>query len=232
MQLTAKAVAALQMPASKTRSHRVGRRASRLRLSPARGAGGKMLRSWIAQYRRAGGTRRITLGNAAGYLPSRPVRTPRRRSVAVAIGDDPQADRIDRRDKDQHGFRTVVAEYLKAKQPEVRARTHFELTRYLTVGYLKPLHGMPVDTVTRKDIAARLVAITRESGSITAARARAASTAFSSGRCRWASSSQSGDRLGPAEGLRRALARVRGRRGAGPSGAPAATTITAAACGS
>jgi integrase len=37
---------------------------------------------------------------------------------------------------------------------------------------------MPVDTITRKDIAARLVVITRESGSVTAARARATVSGF------------------------------------------------------
>ena len=60
----------------------------------------------------------------------------------------------------------------------MRPRTHVEQTRYLTGSYFKPLHGMPVDTITRKDIAARLVAITRESGSSTANRARAVINGF------------------------------------------------------
>jgi integrase len=53
-----------------------------------------------------------------------------------------------------------------------------ELRRYLGGSYFKPLHNMPVDKVTRRDIASRLVAITREHGSITAARARTALSAF------------------------------------------------------
>jgi integrase len=40
------------------------------------------------------------------------------------------------------------------------------------------LHGLPVDTVTRRDVAARLVAITRAHGSIVAARARGALSTF------------------------------------------------------
>jgi integrase len=40
------------------------------------------------------------------------------------------------------------------------------------------LHGVPIDTVTRRDVAARLVAITRAHGSIVAARARGALSTF------------------------------------------------------
>jgi integrase len=178
MQLTAKAVAALQMPASKTDVIYFDDASPGFGYRLRAGAGGKVLRSWIAQYRRAGGTRRITLG-PAGVLSAEQARLAAKKVLAAAaLGQDPQADRIDRRDKDQHSFRTVVAEHLKAKKPDVRARTHIELTRYLTGVYFKPLHAMPVDTITRKDVAARLVAITRESGSITAARARAAINGF------------------------------------------------------
>jgi integrase len=141
----------------------------RLRL----GADGKVLRSWVVQYRRAGATRRITLG-AAAVLGAEQARGMAKKLLAkVALGEDPQADRIDRRGKDRVNVRSMVDEYLAARQAEVRPRTFRELKRYLTGSVFKPLHGMPVDTVTRKDVAARLVAITREHGSIVAAKARA-----------------------------------------------------------
>jgi integrase len=62
----------------------------------------------------------------------------------------------------------------------VRLRPHSltEVTRYLCGPYFKPLHRMPLDTITRRDVAARVVAIARESGSPTAARARGALSAF------------------------------------------------------
>src|SRR5262249_5658018 len=44
--------------------------------------------------------------------------------------------------------------------------------------YFKALRSIPVDTVTRKDVAAALVAITRVHGSIVAARARGALNTF------------------------------------------------------
>jgi integrase len=142
------------------------------------GSGGKVLRSWVVQYRRAGRTRRLLLGSAQVLTPDKAREAAKKALAAVALGYDPQAERMERRDKDRHSFSSVVAEHLKAKKPDVRRCTHVELTRYLTGSYFKPLHSMPVDTIGKKDIAARLVAISRESSSITAARARNAISGF------------------------------------------------------
>jgi hypothetical protein len=179
MNLTAKTVAALQsLPEGKHDVIYFDEQTAGFGFRVRAGAGGKVLRSWVAQYRRAGGTRRITLG-PAGVLSAEQARAAAKKVLAAAaLGQDPQADRIDRRGKDQHSFRSVVEEYLKAKQPNVRPRTFVESLRYLTGGYLKPLHGMPVDTITRKDIAGRLTVIMRESGNVTAARVRAVLNAF------------------------------------------------------
>jgi integrase len=174
MNLTAKIVAALQLPAGKADVIYFDDSLSGFGYRLRAGAGGKVLRSWVAQYRRAGGSRRITLGDAAVISAEQARKQAKKVLGRVAIGEDPQAERINRRSKDQHSLRAVIDEHLKAKQPNLRPRTLFEITRYLTGSYFKPLHAMPVDTVARKDVAARLVAITRESGSITAARARAA----------------------------------------------------------
>jgi integrase len=146
----------------------------RLRL----GAGGKVLRSWIVQYRRAGASRRLLLGSAA-VLGADQARAAAKKVLAkVALGEDPQADREGRRGKDRVTMRAVVDEYLAGKQADVRRRTLTGLRRYLTGTYFRPLHNMPIDTVARRDIAARLVAVTREHGSIVAARSRAALSTF------------------------------------------------------
>jgi integrase len=144
-----------------------------------RGAGGKVRSSWVVQYRRGGATRRLLLGSAS-VLGAEQARAAAKKVLArVALGEDPQADKVDRRGKDKLSLRSVVDEYLAAKQRQVRPRTYTEVRRYLADGpYFRPLHGMPIDTVARKDIATRLVAITRENGSVTACRARAALSAF------------------------------------------------------
>jgi integrase len=96
----------------------------------------------------------------------------------VALGGDPQADRVDRRTKDQLAVRSVVADYIEAKKDEVRPATLRTTKLYLSGPYFRPLHAMPIDTVKRKDIASCLIAITRKNGSVSAARARASLQAF------------------------------------------------------
>jgi hypothetical protein len=91
----------------------------RLRL----GSGGKVMRSWIVQYRRAGATRRILLGSAE-VVGAEAARVAAKKLLAkVALGEDPQAERIDRRGKDKLSLRSVVDEYLAAKERDVRPRT-------------------------------------------------------------------------------------------------------------
>jgi integrase len=142
-------------------------------------AGCKVLRSWLVQYRRAGATRRLLLG-AANVLTAEAARTAAKKALArVALGEDPQADRADRRSKDRlTRFDAMVKEYLAWKEAKVRASSFREITRYLIGPYFKPLHAAAVDTICRKDIAARIVVIERESGSATATHARAALSAF------------------------------------------------------
>ena len=96
------------------------------------GAGGKVLRSWVVQYRHGGATRRLLLG-AGEVLGAEQARTMAKKALGrVANGEDPQASKLDRRGKDRHTLKATVADYLAIKQREVRARTYTELVRYLT----------------------------------------------------------------------------------------------------
>ena len=119
------------------------------------------------QYRRGGATRRVLLGNAAVLSAAQAREQAKKVLGRVALGEDPQAERRDRRGKDQLNLRSVIEEYLQAKEVELRPRSFADIKRYLTGSYFRALHALPVDTVTRKDVAGRLVAITRESSSNT-----------------------------------------------------------------
>src|SRR5262249_41532305 len=119
--------------------------------------GKRLLRSWVVQYKRASATRRVLLGSAE-VLSAEAARTAAKKVLAkVALGEDPAADRRDRRDKDKFSLRSEIEKYLALKAREVRPRSLIEMTRYLLTGpYFKPLHGMPVDKLSRKDVASRL----------------------------------------------------------------------------
>jgi integrase len=141
------------------------------------GAGGKLLKSFIAQYRHAGATRRVLLGTASTLKPEQARQAAKKLLAKVALGEDPQASRIERRAKDRQTTRAVVDEYLADKQ--CAPNTRREITRYLTdPGYFGTLHRVPVDKVTRRDVASALIAISRERGTTTAAVARGVLSAF------------------------------------------------------
>src|SRR5262249_15026254 len=161
MKLTSKTTKGLTLPAGKTDvivfDDTLSGFGYRLRISA-----GRLRKSFVVQYRRAGTSRRLLLGSA-DVLTAEQARAAARKALAeIALGRDPQEERRDRRDRDKVTLRAVVAEYLGAKQGELRPHTMREITRYLTTPpYFGPLFRAPIDTITRPDVALRLVAIIR-----------------------------------------------------------------------
>jgi integrase len=98
--------------------------------------------------------------------------------AGIALGQDPQAEKAARRSADKFTLAAMIEDYLATKQSSVRARTFAEVQRYLRGPYFKPLHGMPVDTIGLRDVAARLLVITREKGAVTAGNSRSALSAL------------------------------------------------------
>jgi integrase len=143
-----------------------------------RASGNEVRRSWVVQYRRAGGTRRMLLGSAEVLTAEQARAAAKKTLSAIALGQDPQAEKAARRSANKFTLAAMIEDYLASKESSVRARTFTEVRRYLRGPYFKPLHGMPVDTITRRDVAARLLVITRESGAVTAGNARSALSAL------------------------------------------------------
>jgi hypothetical protein len=119
-----------------------------------------VLKRFIVQYRVPGG------------------RKPREVLAKVELGQDPAADKRDRRNKDKLSLRSQVKAYLAVKAKEVRSKPFREITRYLTGQYFKPLHAVAIDMIRRKDLASRLGAIGREHGDTVAKKARDTISAF------------------------------------------------------
>jgi integrase len=178
MKLTSKAVAALMLPEGKDDhiewDDDLPGFGYRLRKS-----GDKVGRSWVAQYRHGGQTRRMTLGSAS-VLSSEQARNEAKRILAQAqLRQDPASERKRRASADRFTFTALAEQYLAAKKPDVRPRTFSEMERYLqSSSYFGPLHNIPVDAITRRDIAARVLAIKPKNGQVAAARARTAISAM------------------------------------------------------
>jgi integrase len=96
----------------------------------------------------------------------------------VALGEDPATERKRRAAADRFTFKALAEQYLAAKQSEVRPRSFTETQRYLEGPYFKVLHNMATDAITRRDIAACVMAISRKNGQVAAARARTESSAM------------------------------------------------------
>jgi integrase len=176
MKLTAKAVTTLNLPEGLTDKITFDDTLPGFGLRLQR-SGDMVRRSWVVQYRRAG-TRRIKLGSADVLGIEQARKEAIKILGQVASGQDPQADRIERRHKDRRTLHGIVTEYLKDKKPEVRPRTFSEIKRYLTGPTFKPLHNLPVDTIRRRDVSARLSTISRDNGPSAAVRASEALHTF------------------------------------------------------
>jgi integrase len=142
--------------------------------------GRKTRRSWIAQYRAKGRTRRVLIGSAE-TLTAEQARAQAKKILAqVALGNDPQAAKQTARLKGAHTLRSVAEDYLAARKAELRPASYRVTRLYLiSAAYFGPLHTTAIGEITRADIAARLRTIARASGTVTASRARSAlSTLF------------------------------------------------------
>src|SRR5262245_50039897 len=177
MKLTAKTTPAVKLPHGKTDhiewDHDLAGFGLRLRAS-----GDRIVRTYVAQYRAHGHTRRIRIGAFEKLSPDEARKAAKKVLAQVEIGGDPQAERRTRREQESHTLKSIVAMFLEAKKPIVRPNTFRELARYLCGPYFKPLHATPIDHVSRRDVAIRVAKIIEQNGSPTARRARAALSAL------------------------------------------------------
>jgi integrase len=178
MRLTDKTIAGLALPAGKTDAIHFDGELRGFGLRLRAGAAGRLLRTWICQYKRAGRSRRILIGPAE-VLGAEPARAAARKLLArIALGEDPAGDRADRRGRDAVTMKSTVDDYLAAAAARLRPRSFYEMKRYLLGPHFRALHGSPLDRIDRRAVAARLVVLEREHGAQAALKARAALSGF------------------------------------------------------
>ncbi len=139
---------------------------------------GGFFRKYVAQYRVAGRNRRVTIGSADMLVFGQAREAARKVLAKVALGHDPQAEREAKRQAQARTFKSVVADYLDAKQPELRPASLRVNKLYLTGPYFRPLHPAAINAITRTDVAGCVRAISRSHSTNTAAAARRALSAF------------------------------------------------------
>jgi integrase len=173
MRLDAKTVAGLALPGGKNDAIFFDEAMSGFGLR-LRASGNRVHRSWVAQYRAHGRTRRFTIGDVEKVTPGEARDQARKILARVELGGDPQGDKAAARLQATRTLRSVIDAYLEFKRPQLRPGS-FRVTKlYLLGPYFKPLHSTSLIAITHADVAARLAAIKNVSGSVTAKQARTA----------------------------------------------------------
>jgi integrase len=140
-------------------------------------------RNLVFSYRFNGKPKRMTLGTAVPEAFPDIRKRVLELQAQVRLGKDPGAERDTNRAQAADTFKAISDRFLVQHLKEVKPRTYSETERYLLT-VAKPLHGKPMATINRRDIAGVLsvaaASVTKGTGEVTANRLRAAlSTMFS-----------------------------------------------------
>jgi len=95
----------------------------------------------------------------------------------VRLGEDPALDKENAKIEADATLGALAAQYLEARKSEWRPDTYDEVRRHL-MKYAKPLHRVPIASVSQRSIAGLLNNLEKSSGPITANRVRTSLTAL------------------------------------------------------
>jgi integrase len=138
-------------------------------------AGGK--RTWIYQYKIGNQNRRITLGAATALSLANARATAIKIHAQVRLGRDPSVEKAEAQARASDTVAAALQSYLTYQRTRLRPRSYVEDERYL-MRHGRPLHGLQLDKVDRRAIAAEISAAAIKSGAVTANRMRASLSAF------------------------------------------------------
>lgn len=134
-------------------------------------------RTFIFQYKIGTKQRRMALGTATALSLATVRKDALQYYARVKRGEDPAADKTEARRQASETFKFYIDQYLDALRTRYRPRSFKEIERHL-LKHAKPLHQMPLAKVSRRDVAAFIVAVTNAAGAPTANRARSSVSAF------------------------------------------------------
>jgi integrase len=173
MKLTVKTTTALELPAGKSDhvyfDDDIGGFGLRLR------EGGS--RAWIYRYRIGRKQRSITLGNAKAVPLALARENAGRLEAKVRLGADPALDKQANKLAADNLTHALIDEYLDARMAKWRPSSLRHVRRYL-LEYAKPLHKLPITSISQRNVDKLLGDIAKASGDVSSNRLRAALAAF------------------------------------------------------
>jgi integrase len=179
MKLDAKTIAGLTLPKGKLDAIHFDERlpGHGVRLRRKR-PGAPVRKTWVTQYHINGRNPRVTHGVISKLSPGEAFEASRRILAQAALGGDPQAAKLAKRQEAGKTFCAVAEDYLAVRASELRPASLKVAKLYLTGDYFRPLHSRPVGEITHPDVAFCLRAIERNHGTSTVSAARRALSAF------------------------------------------------------
>jgi integrase len=179
MKLDAKTIAGLTLPKGKLDAIHFDERlpGHGVRLRRKR-PGAPVRKTWVTQYHVNGRNPRVTHGVVSKLTPSEAFEASRKILAQAALGGDPQAAKLAKRQEAGKTFRAVTEDYLAVRASELRPASLKVAKLYLTGSYFQPLHSRPVGEIAHPDVAFCLRAIERNRGTATASASRRALSAF------------------------------------------------------
>jgi integrase len=173
MKFTQKAVDSFVLPAGKSEAIVFNDELAGFGIRIRRGGA----RTWIFQYKIGTQHRRITLGSATALSLAQARKTATDLHAQVRLGRDPSGEKTEGRIRAAETVAAALASYLPYQRSHLKPRSYTEVERHL-LKHCKPLHGLQLDKVDRRTVAARMTAIATKSGDVTANRVRASLAAF------------------------------------------------------
>jgi integrase len=167
MELTPKVVATLTLPPDKADAlfpdDAVPGLALRLR------AGGN--RGWTFQYRIGRKQRRMSLGDASAISLHAVRKIASQLHARVKLGQDPAGEKHAAHVRAGETFGALLPQYLARQRDRLRPRAYVEVERHLAV-HAKRLHGMPLASIARRDVAMVLSTVAAKLSGASANRVR------------------------------------------------------------
>jgi integrase len=134
-------------------------------------------RNWVFQYSLGDKQRRMSLGKVIPETITEIREQAARHYAKVKLGQDPAGEKIEARVRAADTFETIAESFLRAKRSELRPRSYVQVEGHI-LKKAKPLHGLQVTAITRRDIATLLNALKESTGNVTANRTRASLSDF------------------------------------------------------
>ena len=134
-------------------------------------------RTWVYQYRIGKKQRRVVLGSAKSVPLSLARKNASDLEAKVRLGGDPAMSKETARLEVDNTFAVLADQFLEARKPSWRTRTHEEIKRHL-IKDAKSLRPFPITAVAQRNIANLLSDIAKEKGNVTANRVRSSLCAF------------------------------------------------------